>query len=201
MKSVLRFAFVLFLVSGTLTQDEFDLSDALGDPEPSTAKPKEQPKAPGKPNSGGELDLSDAFGPDDPPTKKPKKPSSGDFGGPDEFDLSDALKPDPNPKPDKPADKPTRSGGGGGSFGDSDLLDVADSGYKPDGGRSGGRAQDPAPDHQGGADQPQDPDLWDQILKKLNANIPEEFYVWLSNLKQILTPLVDRVADLLQALP
>ncbi|XP_041834805.1 CD99 molecule isoform X2 [Melanotaenia boesemani] len=153
MKSVLRFAFVLFLVSGTLTQDEFDLSDALGDPEPSTAKPKEQPKAPGKPNSGGELDLSDAFGPDDPPTKKPKKPSSGDF---DEFDLSDALKPDPNPKPDKPADKPTRSGGGGGSFGDSDLLDVADSGYKPDGGRSGGRAQDPAPDHQGGADQPQE---------------------------------------------
>lgn len=33
----------------------------------------------------------------------------------------------------------------------------------------------------------------------LNANMPEEFYVWMSNLKQILTPLLERAMDLLQA--
>lgn len=45
-----------------------------------------------------------------------------------------------------------------------------------------------------------DPDfLWGHILKMLNANMPEEFYVWMSNLKQILTPLLERAMDLLQA--
>lgn len=47
-----------------------------------------------------------------------------------------------------------------------------------------------------------DPDFpWDQILKLLNANFPEEFYMWISNLNQILTPLIERVRDLLQAMP
>uniref|UniRef100_A0A3Q3J8L0 CD99 molecule n=1 Tax=Monopterus albus TaxID=43700 RepID=A0A3Q3J8L0_MONAL len=45
---------------------------------------------------------------------------------------------DPNPKPDKPDVKPPKSGGGRGTFGDSDLLDVSGGDYKPDGGRSGG---------------------------------------------------------------
>uniref|UniRef100_A0A8D0ACJ7 CD99 molecule n=1 Tax=Sander lucioperca TaxID=283035 RepID=A0A8D0ACJ7_SANLU len=174
----LRIGVLLILVAGTLTQDGFDLSDALDDlgeelslkhhvhvhilpifpvfmcrldgcqivtllryfcplaPPPTPAKPKEQPKAPEKPKTNGGLDLSDAFGPDEPaPTKKPKKPSSGDSG----LDLEDALGPDPNPKPDKPAVQPADPAKprGGGSFGDSDLLDVSGGDYKPDGGRGG----------------------------------------------------------------
>ncbi|XP_028428090.1 CD99 molecule isoform X3 [Perca flavescens] len=99
---------LLLLVAGTLTDDGFNLSDALDDlaPPSTPAKPKEQPKAPEKPKTDGGLELSDAFAPDEPaPTKKPKKPSSGDTGGV-EFDLEDALGPDPNPKPDKPAVHP-----------------------------------------------------------------------------------------------
>lgn len=47
-----------------------------------------------------------------------------------------------------------------------------------------------------------DPDLpWDQILKMLNANMPEEVFVWISNLKQIVTPLLERAMELLQAIP
>ncbi|XP_032362483.1 CD99 molecule [Etheostoma spectabile] len=152
-------ALLLLLVAGTFTQDGFDLSDALDDlaPKPTPAKPKEQPKAPEQPKTNGGLDLSDAFGPDEPvPTKKPKKPSSGDSGG-FGLDLEDALGPDPNPKPDKPVVDPPKPRGGG-SFGDSDLLDVSGGDYKPDGGRSGGgRAVDPGYDSQGGAgDQPQE---------------------------------------------
>lgn len=46
-----------------------------------------------------------------------------------------------------------------------------------------------------------DPDLlWGQILKMLNANMPEEFYMWMSNLKQTIKPLLERVMDLLQAM-
>ncbi|XP_028428084.1 CD99 molecule isoform X1 [Perca flavescens] len=153
---------LLLLVAGTLTDDGFNLSDALDDlaPPSTPAKPKEQPKAPEKPKTDGGLELSDAFAPDEPaPTKKPKKPSSGDTGGV-EFDLEDALGPDPNPKPDKPAVHPADPAKprGGGSFGDSDLSEVSDGDYKPDGGRSGGgRAVDPGYNSQGGAgDQPQE---------------------------------------------
>ncbi|XP_028251644.1 CD99 antigen-like protein 2 isoform X3 [Parambassis ranga] len=196
MKFHLRISLLFFLVTGTLTQ-EFDLGDALNDLAPTPPKPKDPKKAP--PKSDGDLNLFDAFGPGAPPTEKPKQPSSGGTGG-FGFDLEDAVKPDPNPKPDKPAiDKP--SGGGGRPFGDSDLVDVNEGDYTPDRGRSGGRASDPGYD-QGGADQPQDPDLlWGKILKMIYANMPEEFYAWTSNLKQILAPLLDRVMDLLQALP
>ncbi|XP_068575637.1 CD99 molecule isoform X2 [Cebidichthys violaceus] len=198
MEFCLRIALLLLLVTGTLTQDGFDLFDAL-DPEPTPAKPKEQPKAPEKPKSDGGLDLLDAFGPDEPVTPKPKPPSSGDSGG-FGLDLEDALGPG-DPKPDKPAVKPPSSGGGGGNFDLSDLDDVSGGNYKPDGGRPyGGGASDGY--DQGGADQPQDPDLpWGQILKMLNANMPEEFYMWLSNLKQMLTPLLERAMDLLRAMP
>ncbi|XP_005463723.1 CD99 molecule isoform X2 [Oreochromis niloticus] len=194
MKLCLRIVVLLFLVTGTLTQD-FNLFDALDDKTPTPQKPKEKPKATEQPKKDGELDLLDAFGPDEPQPEKPKKPSSGDsdLNG---FNLGDALNPGPTTKPDKPAVNPPKGGGGGGNFDDSDLDDVSGGDYKPDGGRSGGRAMDP----QGGAEQPQDPDfLWGHILKMLNANIPEEFNVWMSNLKQILTPLLERAMDLLQA--
>lgn len=47
-----------------------------------------------------------------------------------------------------------------------------------------------------------DPELlWGQILKTLNANMPEEFYMWISNLKKSLMPLLERAMDLLQAGP
>ncbi|XP_061640225.1 CD99 molecule isoform X1 [Phyllopteryx taeniolatus] len=145
---------VLLLVTGALTQeDEFDLFDALDDIEPTPPKPKEQPKAPANPNPDDGLDLFDALGPDEPEPEKPKKPkpNPGDsdrFG----FDLEDALKPDPNAKPDKPAVNPPKHGGGGGNFGDKDLFDVSDGDYKPEGGRSG----DPGYNSEGGADQPQE---------------------------------------------
>nr|XP_046238087.1 CD99 molecule isoform X2 [Scatophagus argus] len=202
MKLCLRSFLLFFLVTGALTQG-FDLSDGLDDLAPTPAKPKEQPKQPEKPKTNDDfgLDLGDALGPD--PTPKPDKPAvnppkTGGGG----LDLEDALGPDPKPKPDKPAVNPPKSGGGGGSFDDSDLFEVGGGDYKPDGGRSGGRAMDPGNDPQGGADQPQDPDLlWGQILKMLNANMPEEFYLWISNLKQTVTPLLERVMDLLQAIP
>lgn len=45
-----------------------------------------------------------------------------------------------------------------------------------------------------------DPDLlWGQILKMLYANVPEEFYAWLSNLQRTVAPLLERALDLLQA--
>ncbi|XP_047432613.1 CD99 molecule isoform X2 [Mugil cephalus] len=189
-------AVLLFLVTGTLTDDDFNLEDALGaDDVTKPPKPAEKPRVDG----GFDLNLEDAVRPD--PTPKPNKPavvppkSGGDDSG---FDLLDALQPDP--KTEKPAVVPPKSGGGGGSFDDTSLLDVAEGDYKPDGGRSGGRASNY--DDQGGADEPKDPDLpWGQILKMLNANMPEEFYIWMSNLKQMLTPLLERAMDLLQALP
>ncbi|XP_007578228.1 CD99 molecule [Poecilia formosa] len=146
MNFCLRILFLLLLITATLTQDGFDLSDALG-PDPTPEKPKQQPESPKQSGNDGGLDLSDAFGPD--PTPAPKKPSSGDSGG-FGFDLEDALKPGPTEKPKNPGYNP--NGGGGGSFDDSDLMDVSKDGYKPDdGGRSGGRAMDPGYDDQDGA--------------------------------------------------
>ncbi|XP_017281844.1 CD99 molecule isoform X3 [Kryptolebias marmoratus] len=203
MKFCLGTLLLLFLVPGSSTQDGFDLADAFDDVV--TPPPKLQPKPPEKPKTDGELDLSDAFGPDDPATEKPKKPSSGGFDD-FRFDLEDALKPDPNAKTDKPAIVPPKGGGGGGTFDDSDLFEVGAGDYKPDGGRSGNRANDPESDTQDRTNDPgsdtQDPDhKWGQVLKMLYANMPEEFFVWMSNLKQVLTPLLERVQDLLQALP
>ncbi|XP_069578707.1 CD99 molecule isoform X2 [Brachyistius frenatus] len=199
---------LLLFVTGTLSQ-EFDLGDAIGDPLPTPAKPKELPKTPDNPQPDGGLsfDLGDAVDEGKPKTQteKPKKPSSGDSGDSFGFDLEDALKPDPNPKPDKPAVNPPREGGGGGgggTFDDSDLVNVGAGDYKPDGGNSGGNGGDPGYDPHGGADQPQDPDLLcGHILKMLNANIPEDLLMWMSHLKQVLSPLVQRAMELLQALP
>ncbi|XP_049425913.1 CD99 molecule isoform X2 [Epinephelus fuscoguttatus] len=173
----LRIILLLCLVTGALTQDLFDLSDALDDVKPATPKP-EQPKAPEKPKDDGGFgfNLDDALGPDTPKPAKPtvKPPKSGGGGG-FEFNLDDALGPDANPP--KPTVKPPNRGGGG----------EANPGYNS---------------HGGAADEPQDPDLlWGQILKMLNANMPEEFFMWMSNLKQILAPLLERAMDLLQAIP
>ncbi|XP_053272893.1 CD99 molecule isoform X1 [Pleuronectes platessa] len=158
MACCLRLVVLLFLVAGTLGQEGFDLADALGDLDPPTVKPKEEPKAPEKTDGGFGLDLSDAFGPDETATVKPKQPSSGDTGeGGFGFDLGDAVGPDTDPKPDKPAVKPPTNTGGGGSFSDSDLSDIGGGGeYKPDGGSSGGRPEGPGSDSHGGADQPQE---------------------------------------------
>ncbi|KAK9523771.1 hypothetical protein VZT92_017668 [Zoarces viviparus] len=131
MELCLRIALLLLLVTGTLTQDEFNLFDALDDPDPTTAKPNEQSKAPEKPNSDGGfgLDLEDALGPGNE---------------------------DPYSKPDKPAVKPPNSGGGGGNFDLSDLDGVSGGDYKPDGGRPGGGGASDSGYDQGGADQPQE---------------------------------------------
>ncbi|KAI9525934.1 hypothetical protein NQZ68_002482 [Dissostichus eleginoides] len=161
MRLFLRIVSLLFVVTGTLTQEGFDLSDALGGDDevaPTPAKPKEEPKAPEDPKSEGELDLFDAVPPEEPkPTPKPpKKPSSGDAGGGDGFDLGDALGPDPNPKPDKPVVNPPPSGGGGGTFDINDLADAGGDGYKPDespGGGGGG--SNPGYDPNDGAEEPQ----------------------------------------------
>ncbi|XP_074483937.1 CD99 molecule isoform X2 [Sebastes fasciatus] len=203
----LRVGVLLFLlVAGTLSQDGFDLSDAIDDDLTTTAKPKEVPKASEKPKTdGGDdfgLDLGDAVGPDPTTPAKPKEvpkvPEKPKTDGGDGFDLGDALGPGPDPKPDKPAVNPGGGGGGGGGGGFDDL-DLVDGKLDPDSGHGGG----PDPGYnQDGADQPQDPDLlWGQILKMLNANMPEEFYMWMSNLKQMLTPLLERAMDLLRAMP
>ncbi|XP_037099432.1 CD99 molecule isoform X2 [Syngnathus acus] len=133
---------VLLLVTGALTQDEFNLFDALDDVDPTPPQPKEQPKSPDNTNLDDGLKLFDALGPDEPEPEKPKKPkNTGDSDG-FGFDLDDALKPDPNAKPDTPVVNPPKRGGGGGNFDDNDLFDISDGGNSnPD---------------DGGADQPQE---------------------------------------------
>ncbi|XP_075998808.1 CD99 molecule isoform X1 [Genypterus blacodes] len=150
MKFYLRIVLLLLLLTGTLTQDGFDLFDALDDKEPTPApKPTEKPKA----NDDFGLDLSEALGPDVVP-EKPKKPAAGG----DDLNLFDALGPDTNPKPDTPVVNPPKSGGGGGTFGDSDLVDVSGGNYSPDGGHSeGGGAEDSGHNtYGGGENQPEE---------------------------------------------
>ncbi|KAG7257380.1 hypothetical protein CRUP_006075 [Coryphaenoides rupestris] len=92
------------------------------------------------------------------PSKVPEKPKpAGDgfdlfdaLGPGDGFDLFDALGPDEPEKPKKPTFDRRRlltppkkkPAGGGGSFDDSDLVDVGKGDYKPDGGNSGGAADE-----------------------------------------------------------
>ncbi|CAG06642.1 unnamed protein product [Tetraodon nigroviridis] len=193
MKFPLEVLSLFLLVSGTLTQD-LSLSDALGDDDDVAPTPG-KPKVPIKPKDDFGLSLEDALGPD--PVPKPEKPAAPppNPGGGDGLDLSDALGPDEQPK--KPAEDKPKAGGGGGTFDDSDLFNVGQGDYKPEGGRSGSTGQDTR--GTGGADQPQDADLlWGQILKMLNSNMPEEFYLWMSNLKQTVEPLLERALELLQ---
>ncbi|KAG9338929.1 hypothetical protein JZ751_024319 [Albula glossodonta] len=92
------------------TKSHLDLSDFFDDLKPTTQSPRKPPVQPQ---------------PKPQPKPKPKpKPAA------DDFDLSDAL----DPKNDRPGEK---GKGGGSDFSDSDLLDIADSGYKPDKGKGG----------------------------------------------------------------
>ncbi|XP_055082899.1 CD99 molecule isoform X2 [Periophthalmus magnuspinnatus] len=122
------------------------------------------------------------------------------------FDLSDAFG-DDDPVPTKPpvVAPPSGGGGGGGTLKDTDLFDVGGGGggYEPDGGRSGGRGMDPEYNpNSGGGDQAQGAELeWAPLLKMLYANVPEDFFIWMSNFRHKLAPVLERVLDLLYSLP
>ncbi|KAL2087396.1 hypothetical protein ACEWY4_016224 [Coilia grayii] len=176
--------------------DGFDLADALG-PDPEPDKPAVVPPKDGGTGGTGGFDLNDAFGdPEHTPTN-PKKPAG------DGFDLGDALGPDP--EPDKPAVVPPKDGGtggtGGGSFSLDDLGDVAGGNdYKPDGGRGGARAADPAYDGPAN-DQPADavvPLPWARVLAQLlGDDLPEGLHQWIANLQATLKPLLQGALDLI----
>ncbi|XP_036397262.1 CD99 molecule isoform X5 [Megalops cyprinoides] len=148
---MMSYLWIFLLASLTIgaNAQELDLGDALGgdDPAPTPAPAPKEPEPP-KDTNGDELDLGDAFDLD--PTKKPLPPPE------------DPKAPSGDPKPDKPAVEPPKDGGSeaaGGSFGDSDLVDLGGGGsdYKPDGGRGGARAADPASGSNGdGAEEPQE---------------------------------------------
>uniref|UniRef100_H3DAH6 CD99 molecule n=1 Tax=Tetraodon nigroviridis TaxID=99883 RepID=H3DAH6_TETNG len=155
MKFPLEVLSLFLLVSGTLTQD-LSLSDALGDDDDVAPTPG-KPKVPIKPKVDDfGLSLEDALGPD--PVPKPEKPAAPppNPGGGDGLDLSDALGPDEQPK--KPAEDKPKAGGGGGTFDDSDLFNVGQGDYKPEGGMTPGRSGSTGQDTRGtgGADQPQE---------------------------------------------
>ncbi|XP_048833961.1 CD99 molecule isoform X4 [Brienomyrus brachyistius] len=145
------------------------------------------------------FDLGDAIDDDDDGGDVNPKPTPPAKKTPDdEFDLGDALGPDT--KTEKPKIvRPKDGGTGGGSFGDDDLLDASQNGYKPDpgkGGKGGGRIADPSGG--GGAAQPQDLELlWVQILKQLSNSMPESLLIWIDNLKQTVAPLLERIKELL----
>ncbi|XP_034532512.1 CD99 antigen-like protein 2 [Notolabrus celidotus] len=140
---------LLGLLSHVLSQDGFDLSDAIED-NPSTPTPKPAaPAAPAAPaggaggagGTGGDLDLEDFFKDivttkappkvvPKAPTKAPAKPKPKPAA--DGFDLADAL--DPN----NDIGVKDKNKGQGGGFSDSDLSDVGkDDSYKPDKGKGG----------------------------------------------------------------
>ncbi|XP_057186622.1 CD99 molecule isoform X3 [Triplophysa rosa] len=197
------YLWILLLASLVATKaQDLDLADAFDfDVDKPTAKPPVKPAPPKNSNPDG-FDLSDAFDLDDPKKPAVNHPKSEDPKKPtgDGFDLSDALGPDTEPK--KPVVKPHKEGGtgtGGGTFDDKDLLDVGDGddGYKPDGGKSGGRGADPG--HEGGAsDQPQDLNQqWLHLIRILADTMPEGLSVWIANFKDVVVALLERVMDLL----
>ncbi|XP_035266774.1 CD99 antigen-like protein 2 isoform X3 [Anguilla anguilla] len=177
----------------------FDLSDALGGDEkdPTKAPIPKVPVDPKKPGGDGGLDLFDAVHPDPKdPAQPPPKPPAGDG-----FDLNDALGPDPV-TPKKPAVNPPKDGGtDGGTFGDSDLLDVlGGGGYTPDKGKGGGHINNPSSDDGGKGYEDEHKDLalpWTQILKLLSANMPENFHIWITNLKGVVDTLFENVMELI----
>ncbi|XP_036397261.1 CD99 molecule isoform X4 [Megalops cyprinoides] len=166
---MMSYLWIFLLASLTIgaNAQELDLGDALGgdDPAPTPAPAPKEPEPP-KDTNGDELDLGDAFDLD--PTKKPLPPPEdpkAPSGEPTKKPVpppEDPKAPSGDPKPDKPAVEPPKDGGSeaaGGSFGDSDLVDLGGGGsdYKPDGGRGGARAADPASGSNGdGAEEPQE---------------------------------------------
>ncbi|XP_023279603.1 CD99 antigen-like protein 2 [Seriola lalandi dorsalis] len=132
----------LLLPLQVLSQDPFDLADALDDSKPTTPAPR-----PPVPAGGAELDFDDlskvsattTTTTKAPPkvtpkiptgTKAPVKPKPKPADG--DFDLADAL----DPKND--IGGKDKNKGQGGTFSDSDLMDVGkDDTYKPDKGKGG----------------------------------------------------------------
>ncbi|XP_017313420.1 CD99 molecule isoform X3 [Ictalurus punctatus] len=99
-KNMTFYVWILLFGALVLTKaQDLDLSDALGDPDP-TPKPAEKPPKPG----GNDLDLSDALHPEaeKPKDKDPKQPAvpaqgGGDLSDSDLLDVGeDGYKPDPN---------------------------------------------------------------------------------------------------------
>ncbi|TRY77516.1 hypothetical protein DNTS_035101 [Danionella cerebrum] len=136
-----------------------------------------------------QLNLQDAFD-DDKTTPKPTvKPT-----------VNPAPPQNPNPadpEPKKPVVPPKEKGTGGGSFGDSDLIDVNEGGeYMPDGGRSGGRGADVQSDDS--SDKPEDlAEQWLQLFKMLSDNIPDGLSVWIGQFKQVVDPLLKQLREFL----
>lgn len=136
MMSYLWIFLLASLAIGPNAQD-LDLADAVGEGEaaPATtpaAVPDPAPEEPKEPTGAAE--------PTPEPAKPTEAPKAPEKPAGDDLDLGDALGPEPEPKPvpDKPAvDTPTDEGNAGGSFGDSDLLDLGnnDNDHKPDGGK------------------------------------------------------------------
>lgn len=98
-KNMTFYVWILLFGALVLTKaQDLDLSDALGDPDP-TPKPAEKPPKPG----GNDLDLSDALHPEaeKPKDKDPKQPAvpaqgGGDLSDSDLLDVGeDGYKPDP----------------------------------------------------------------------------------------------------------
>ncbi|XP_072307486.1 CD99 molecule isoform X2 [Eucyclogobius newberryi] len=171
MKLFFRIACLLFLLSGTLADD-------FG------------------------LDLADALDDDSAPPKATDPPKKNDDFG---LDLSDALGGDDPVTPKPAVVKPPSGGGGGGTIKDTDLFDVSGGSYEPDGGKYEGGGTEPdygSNSGGGGGEQPQDADFeWGPLLKMINANVPEEFFLWMSSVRQKMAPVLERVLGLLNALP
>ncbi|XP_058481559.1 CD99 antigen-like protein 2 isoform X1 [Solea solea] len=146
--SVTKSVLLLFLLLSpllVLSQDPFDLSDALGggdDSKPATSAPKPAKPAGGE-GGGGDFDLRDLFKDSvttttkSPPkvpssTKAPVKPKPKPKPADDDLNLADAL--DPN----NDIGGKDKNKGQGGGFSDTDLIDVGkDDTYKPDKGKGG----------------------------------------------------------------
>ncbi|KAM6894320.1 CD99 antigen-like protein 2 isoform 1-T1 [Lycodopsis pacificus] len=135
----------LLLPLGVLSQEDFDLNDALGEPVTTPSPKPAKPAAPAG-GTGGGFNLEDLLDGTTtiittkaPPkvvpkvptgTKAPVKPKPKPAA--DDFDLADAL--DPN----NDIGVKDKNKGQGGGFSDDDLLDVGkDETYKPDKGKGG----------------------------------------------------------------
>ncbi|XP_020781445.2 CD99 molecule isoform X2 [Boleophthalmus pectinirostris] len=141
------------------------------------------------------FDLADALDDGPKPTTKPPPKKDG------ELDLLDAFGDDDPVAPKPPVVAPPSSGGGGGgTLSDSDLADVGGGSYEPEGGKYGG--SDPGYDPNSAGDQPQGAVLeWASLLKTLYANVPDDFFIWISEFRHKLAPLLERALDLLYSLP
>ncbi|XP_065110966.2 CD99 molecule isoform X14 [Paramisgurnus dabryanus] len=141
-----------------------------------------------------DLDLFDALDDEKPPTKPPLKPVPPKNTNTEGFDLLDAFDNDPK----NPSGDPKKTSGDG--FDLSDALGPDTEPKKPvvKPPQDSGTGRGSGPGYEGGAsDQPQDLNLnWIHLIKILADKMPEGLSVWISNLKEILVPLLERVMEL-----